>query len=259
MKTSTSCDRNRNSLKLCVCGPKCKRLWSWCGYFPIPIRDFKGTLNFLHEGIFPCAEPLPSRYMAVSSKFCTSLGGGSEIQMSHCSTFFLVVVARLTRAMTITAHADRVLGNISPYMVGAGIEDVNHELIGGIYTQMLWGESFEEASMSSSSCCAQRLPCCLKSVEISSNGTNGKPTYVSLYVCMHGCYVSCTDMHQTTPVGGISQTWRLPVVFISLTIVLLECKARELPTPRRWKQNIPQKIFHHVPFRTAVSMVVGCT
>ena len=35
---------------------------------------------------------------------------------------------------------------ISDYMVGAGIEDVNHELVGGIYSQMLWGESFEEAA-----------------------------------------------------------------------------------------------------------------
>ena len=89
----------------------------------------------------------------------------------------LLGVTRIAHATTIEAHADRVLGSISPYMVGAGIEDVNHELIGGIYTQMLWGESFEEPSMSSSSCCSQKLPCCLDQITISSNGTNGKPTY----------------------------------------------------------------------------------
>ena len=89
----------------------------------------------------------------------------------------LLGVARITHATTIEAHADRVLGSISPCMVGAGIEDVNHELIGGIYTQMLWGESFEEPCMPLSSCCSQKLPCCLDQIAISSNGTNGKPTY----------------------------------------------------------------------------------
>jgi len=29
-------------------------------------------------------------------------------------------------------------------LVGAGIEDVNHELYGGLYSQMIFGESFEE-------------------------------------------------------------------------------------------------------------------
>mgnify|MGYP007078080833 CR=1 FL=1 len=32
----------------------------------------------------------------------------------------------------------------SPWLVGAGIEDVNHELAGGLSSQMLFGESFEE-------------------------------------------------------------------------------------------------------------------
>ena len=106
--------------------------------------------------------------------------------MARCFRCFAMIlnIVHFTHAMTITAHADRVLGSISPFMVGAGIEDVNHELIGGIYTQMLWGESFEEASMPSSSCCSQKLPCCLERIDISSNGTNGKPTYV------HECIMS---------------------------------------------------------------------
>lgn len=29
-------------------------------------------------------------------------------------------------------------------LIGAGIEDVNHELYGGLYSQMVYGESFEE-------------------------------------------------------------------------------------------------------------------
>ena len=48
-------------------------------------------------------------------------------------------------ATRIVVHADAVLvADLSPALVGHGIEDVNHELIGGIYTQAVFGESFEE-------------------------------------------------------------------------------------------------------------------
>lgn len=33
---------------------------------------------------------------------------------------------------------------VSPYLTGACIEDVNHEIYGGIYSQMIFGESFQE-------------------------------------------------------------------------------------------------------------------
>ena len=36
------------------------------------------------------------------------------------------------------------VGAAAPLLRGAGIEDVNHELYGGIYAQMVFGESFEE-------------------------------------------------------------------------------------------------------------------
>ena len=45
---------------------------------------------------------------------------------------------------TITVHADQVLHPVSPYLTGACIEDVNHEVYGGIYSQMIFGESFAE-------------------------------------------------------------------------------------------------------------------
>lgn len=48
---------------------------------------------------------------------------------------------------TIRVFPDEITGNISPYLVGACIEDVNHEIYGGIYSQMIFGESFEEAPM----------------------------------------------------------------------------------------------------------------
>ena len=57
-------------------------------------------------------------------------------------------------------------------MVGAGIEDVNHELVGGIYSQMLWGESFEEPADRSGA---------------STAGTNGRPTWVAVDPLPAGC------------------------------------------------------------------------
>ncbi|HEY3915682.1 MAG TPA: DUF1080 domain-containing protein, partial [Verrucomicrobiae bacterium] len=46
--------------------------------------------------------------------------------------------------MVITVHADKVLHTNSPYLSGACIEDVNHEIYGGIDSQMIFGESFAE-------------------------------------------------------------------------------------------------------------------
>lgn len=40
--------------------------------------------------------------------------------------------------------ASRTIGRVSPYTTGACIEDVNHEIYGGIYSQMVFGESFQE-------------------------------------------------------------------------------------------------------------------
>ncbi|MHB9031703.1 MAG: alpha-L-arabinofuranosidase C-terminal domain-containing protein [Anaerolineae bacterium] len=45
---------------------------------------------------------------------------------------------------TIRIHPDAVTGSISPYLTGACLEDVNHEQYGGIASQMLFGEHFEE-------------------------------------------------------------------------------------------------------------------
>ena len=38
---------------------------------------------------------------------------------------------------------------VSPYLAGACIEDVNHEIYGGLYSQMIFGESFQEPSSAS--------------------------------------------------------------------------------------------------------------
>src|SRR5882724_5844758 len=49
-----------------------------------------------------------------------------------------------TKGASITVNADQVLHTNSPYLTGACIEDVNHEVYGGIDSQMIFGESFAE-------------------------------------------------------------------------------------------------------------------
>ena len=44
----------------------------------------------------------------------------------------------------IEVKADHVLHPVSRYLTGACLEDVNHEVYGGIYSQMVFGESFQE-------------------------------------------------------------------------------------------------------------------
>jgi DUF1680 family protein len=52
------------------------------------------------------------------------------------------------REAHITVQADQTIGQVSRLLTGACIEDVNHEIYGGIYSQMLFGESFQEPPVS---------------------------------------------------------------------------------------------------------------
>ena len=56
----------------------------------------------------------------------------------------VLTTAGQVKGATITVHADQVLHTNSPYLTGACIEDVNHEIYGGIDSQMIFGESFAE-------------------------------------------------------------------------------------------------------------------
>ncbi|MHB1034925.1 MAG: 3-keto-disaccharide hydrolase [Pirellulales bacterium] len=59
----------------------------------------------------------------------------------------LACLARPGRAadeVAISIDAGKVQNLITRHMTGACIEDVNHEIYGGIYSQMIFGESFEE-------------------------------------------------------------------------------------------------------------------
>ncbi|HTU25652.1 MAG TPA: family 16 glycoside hydrolase, partial [Pirellulales bacterium] len=60
------------------------------------------------------------------------------------SLFLLLATAAAAEPTRIVVHADQPGTRISRYLTGACIEDVNHEIYGGIYSQMLFGESFQE-------------------------------------------------------------------------------------------------------------------
>ena len=60
-----------------------------------------------------------------------------------CQTYLLAAEP----AATIRVHADKTIGKISPFTTGACIEDVNHEIYGGLYSQMVFGESFQEPAV----------------------------------------------------------------------------------------------------------------
>src|ERR1700709_2186922 len=59
---------------------------------------------------------------------------------------FLGLLAITSRAEdpAIVVNANHVLHRITPYLSGACLEDVNHEIYGGMDSQMIFGESFAE-------------------------------------------------------------------------------------------------------------------
>src|SRR5258707_808026 len=58
----------------------------------------------------------------------------------------IVVVSLSAEDATIRVNARDAGKPVSRFLTGACIEDVNHEIYGGIYSQMLFGESFQEPS-----------------------------------------------------------------------------------------------------------------
>jgi alpha-L-arabinofuranosidase len=52
--------------------------------------------------------------------------------------------------VTIHVQADHVVGPVSRLLTGACIEDVNHEIYGGLYSQMIFGESLQEPALPAS-------------------------------------------------------------------------------------------------------------
>lgn len=58
--------------------------------------------------------------------------------------FSVSVLAEMPGKGRIIICSDKVISKVSPLTTGACLEDVNHEVYGGIYSQMIFGESFEE-------------------------------------------------------------------------------------------------------------------
>ena len=68
-----------------------------------------------------------------------ALAVGILLLLAPCS-----LLQVLASAQTLTVNASRVLCRIEPLIYGAGAEDVNHEIYGGLYDQKIFGEGFEE-------------------------------------------------------------------------------------------------------------------
>ena len=60
-------------------------------------------------------------------------------------SFFLIALCAglSSAAQTLTVDAGKVLCRVESLIYGAGAEDVNHEIYGGLYDQKIFGEGFE--------------------------------------------------------------------------------------------------------------------
>jgi hypothetical protein len=65
-----------------------------------------------------------------------------------CALFTVSAAAQSPGKGRILICADKVTHSVSPLTTGACLEDVNHEVYGGLYSQMIYGESFEEPAPS---------------------------------------------------------------------------------------------------------------
>ena len=72
---------------------------------------------------------------------------GSAMRMLLAGFLVLASAAALRAQLpeaVLHVDAGKKAGPVSRYLTGACIEDVNHEIYGGIYSQMIFGESFQE-------------------------------------------------------------------------------------------------------------------
>jgi hypothetical protein len=64
--------------------------------------------------------------------------------LSTAALTLVFLAAGDIRSQEIKVDAGQVVARVSRHLTGACIEDVNHEIYGGIYSQMVFGESFQE-------------------------------------------------------------------------------------------------------------------
>ncbi|RYG67461.1 DUF1080 domain-containing protein, partial [bacterium] len=65
-------------------------------------------------------------------------------QLAALGVLLLSVVNLSAQETKISVDASKVLNRVTPWLAGSCIEDVNHEIYGGLYDQKIFGESFEE-------------------------------------------------------------------------------------------------------------------
>ncbi|GAB3933451.1 alpha-L-arabinofuranosidase C-terminal domain-containing protein [Mucilaginibacter myungsuensis] len=68
--------------------------------------------------------------------------------IAQCGFTLLATLAASGQTARITIDAAKVLNKIPANLYGTCIEDVNHEIYGGLYDQRLYGDSFEEPAPS---------------------------------------------------------------------------------------------------------------
>lgn len=68
----------------------------------------------------------------------------NSLTVSVLSVMLLLSLPAAGQNARISVDASRVMNTISPLIYGSCIEDVNHEIYGGLYDQKIFGESFEE-------------------------------------------------------------------------------------------------------------------
>jgi hypothetical protein len=91
----------------------------------------------------PCRFELETVFFAERITTMPSLRHSFEFAFS---AVLLFAAAAWAEEAKIFVRADEPGHRISRYLTGACIEDVNHEIYGGIYSQMVFGESFQEPS-----------------------------------------------------------------------------------------------------------------
>lgn len=70
----------------------------------------------------------------------------SNLIIMALAIFSFLPLSGWAQTATITVRADEPQHHLSPLLTGACLEDVNHEVYGGIDSQMIYGESFGEAA-----------------------------------------------------------------------------------------------------------------
>ena len=67
--------------------------------------------------------------------------------MKKIALIIAYMAPTLLTAQTLTINADNIIARIPSLIYGAGVEDVNHEIYGGLYDQRIFGEGFEEPTV----------------------------------------------------------------------------------------------------------------